>query len=275
MHPGPRSAAVRSGPTPPRRLVEGAGRGAGPRLPPAPPGPAASARGGQGRWLCCGGARVCRRLRPGSSRAVRSVRRDGPPCARPCAHLRSSALFFLLGRHTLVLLSFPVSGYCRPHADVTLAVGACGTRAVFIHVRKVGVATDLVSTPAAQVIPFLWGGMQINLEISCLDLNCLYFNVSPRAAECLRLCPSVRRQSAGARHPAGARRRGAEPDAPPGGGGAGVRERVAGPGQCVLTRPVPTSKAVSEVKCGEERSPWNSCSETSSVKDVTMLVCWL
>uniref|UniRef100_A0A8C0CWT5 C2H2-type domain-containing protein n=1 Tax=Balaenoptera musculus TaxID=9771 RepID=A0A8C0CWT5_BALMU len=72
-----------------------------------------------------------------------------------------------------------------------------------------------------------------------------------------------------ARRRPGARRGGAEPCSPPGRGGARTCERVADPGQRVLTQPDPED--VSRAKCGEEQSTWDFCFEASSVKNVTTI----
>ena len=84
-----------------------------------------------------------------------------------------------------------------------------------------------------------------------------------------RLCC---RKRAGARGPAGARSGGAEPDPPAGRRGAGGRERVAGLGRCVLTRPSPPGRPSLESHVAEEQSAWSVRVEAPSAKDVTTAV---
>lgn len=148
-----------------------------------------------------------------------------------------------------------------PCGDVAVTARAA-QQGLFLHVQE-------RELPLQLGFVLLWGGSQISLEISSRSKLCLFRRESPCTAVRLTLpavCPSVRRKPAGACRPAGAQCRGAGPDPPPGGGGPGVRERVAGPGQCVLTRPTPATAAVSEVECCGDQSTWNFFSEASGVK---------
>lgn len=104
------------------------------------------------------------------------------------------------------------------------------TRAVWLHVQ----VTVIVRTmkPAAQTV-LHWDGEESSLGMPRLCVVLVYMCVISRRSL------SHGRGGAGAHGPAGPGRRGAEPRTAPGRGGPRARERMAGPGQRVLTGAAP------------------------------------
>ena len=141
-----------------------------------------------------------------------------------------------------------------------------------VHIQVTVIAvTDGIMKPAAQMALFSPGRKtnQLRNFLSPFKLS-LFKCESFCASECLGLFLYHHgRNLAGARRRPGARRGGAEPCSPPGRGGARTRERVADPGQRVLTQPDPED--ISRAKCGEEQNTWDFCFEASSVKNVTTI----